>query len=134
MNLKQQWTRAEAAAVTGLVASAAGIGVLWASGIAFPVYPPPGIILMLTGAVLFTVLRTRRRWASLLPLAFGLFIQIGFVVEGLISGRGFANVAGDAGTGAMIGQIVQQLGAITAIIGGVIATRARFGRTSQRTV
>ncbi|MCI0635111.1 MAG: hypothetical protein L0206_14555 [Actinobacteria bacterium] len=37
--------------VSGLVVGAVGIAVLWASGIEFPIYPPPGILILLAGAV-----------------------------------------------------------------------------------
>ena len=131
MNVKSQWTRAEIAAVTGLITSASGIAILWASGIEFPVYPPPGIIMLLTGAVAFTVLRPRQRWATVIPIVLGAFIQVGFMIEGFVGGVGFANIAGDAGTGPVFGQILQQVGAVTAIIGGVLATRSRFARARR---
>jgi hypothetical protein len=131
MNAKSPWTRPEIAAVTGLLVSAAGIATLWASGIEFPFYPPPGIIMLGTGAVAFTLMRHRLRWAGVVPVALGLFIQIGFMVEGIVSGTGFANLTGDAGTGAVIGQIVQQLGAVTAIVGGVITIKSRTRATAH---
>jgi hypothetical protein len=132
MNVKQQWIRPESAALAGMLASAAGIAVLWASGVEFPVYPPPGIILLGTGAVLFAVLRARVRWAAVLPIALGLFIQVGFMAEGFVSGTGFANLAGDAGIGPMVGQAVQQAGAITAIVGGALTAKARLPRQARR--
>jgi hypothetical protein len=102
------WTRPEAGAATGLVLSASGIGVLWASGIEFPFYPPPGMLLMLTGAAVFTALRTRVRWAPLVP----------------------AILTGEAGAGAVAGQALQQAGVIIAMAAGVIAAKARHRRTT----
>ncbi|MFB9658469.1 hypothetical protein ACFQS3_19715 [Glycomyces mayteni] len=134
MNVKQHWTRPETAAVAGLLASASGIAVLWAAGIEFPVYPPPGIVLLGTGAVAFAAVRTRVRWAFALPIVLGAFIQAGFMIEGFTGGVGFANLAGDAGTAAQIGQAVQQLGAVTAIVGGVLTLRARTARRTPQAV
>ncbi|NUQ87452.1 MAG: hypothetical protein HOQ43_03180 [Glycomyces artemisiae] len=134
MNVKQHWTRTETTAVTGLLVSAAGIATLWAAGIEFPVYPPPGIILLGTGAVAFAAMRTRVRWAAALPIVLGAFIQAGFMIEGITSGTGFANLAGDAGLGAQIGQLVQQIGAVTAIVGGVLTLRARLARKTPQAV
>ncbi|MEU6246575.1 hypothetical protein [Glycomyces sp. NPDC047010] len=134
MNVKQHWTRTETIAVAGLLASASGIAVLWAAGIEFPVYPPPGIVLLVSGAVAFAAMRTRVRWSFVVPIVLGAFIQAGFMIEGLNGGIGFANLAGDAGTAAQIGQIVQQLGAVTAIVGGVLTLRARMARKTPQTV
>jgi hypothetical protein len=124
------WTRPEAAAVTGLVLSASGIGVLWVSGIEFPFYPPPGMLLMLTGAAAFTVLRTRVRWAPLVPAILGLSGVLGFIVEGVLGGVGIANLTGEAGAGAVAGQVLQQVGVIIAMAAGVIAAKARYRRAT----
>ena len=37
--------------VAGLVVGAAGIAVLWASGVEFPVAIPPGLVILLVGAL-----------------------------------------------------------------------------------
>ena len=37
--------------VVGLVAGGAGIAILWASGVQFPVAIPPGLVILLVGAL-----------------------------------------------------------------------------------
>ncbi|HEX6758366.1 MAG TPA: hypothetical protein VF086_08115, partial [Propionibacteriaceae bacterium] len=51
MNAQRTLSRPRAATVVGLVAGALGIAILWASGVEFPIYPPPGIIILLAGAI-----------------------------------------------------------------------------------
>jgi hypothetical protein len=41
-----------AVTISGLVIGAVGIADLWASGVRFPIYPPPGIIILLAGTLL----------------------------------------------------------------------------------
>lgn len=96
--------------VGGLVVSAAGIGVLWASGVVFPVYPPPGIVILTAGAVLVAL--APWRWVPAVGAALGLFIA-----------AGFANLSGQAGAGALIGTIIQLVGAIAAVVAGLRALR-----------
>jgi hypothetical protein len=43
----QLLTRSRAATVLGLLVGALGIAILWASGVEFPIYPPPGIVILL---------------------------------------------------------------------------------------
>jgi hypothetical protein len=40
-----------AVTVVGLVVGAAGIAVLWASGVEFPLAFPPGLVILLVGAL-----------------------------------------------------------------------------------
>jgi len=101
--------------VVGLLAGAAGIGGLWASGIVFPFYPPPGMLILTAGAILVAVLRLR--WMPLLGTALGLFMVVGF----LLSDGGMDNLTGGAGIGASISTVVQMLGVITAAVAGVAA-------------
>lgn len=42
--------------VLGLVGGAVGIAMLWASGVEFPIYPPPGLLIL---AAIVPGLRTR---------------------------------------------------------------------------
>lgn len=129
MNAKHAWTRPEVTAVAGLLASAAGIGVLWAAGIEFPFYPPPGMLIMAAGALAFTLMRSRLRWAALIPALLGLSGVVGFVMEAVVGGAiGLDNLTGGAGTAAVFGQGLQQLGVVIAGAAGVVALRSRASR------
>jgi hypothetical protein len=129
MNAKHAWTRPEVTAVTGLLTSAAGIGVLWAAGIEFPFYPPPGMLIMTTGALAFTLMRSRLRWAALVPALLGLSGVVGFAMEAVVGGAiGLGNLTGGAGTAAVFGQGLQQLGVVIACAAGVVALRSRVSR------
>jgi hypothetical protein len=101
--------------VVGLLAGAAGIAGLWASGIVFPFYPPPGLLILTAGAILVAVMRFR--WVPLLGTALGLFMVIGF----LLSDGGIGNLTGAAGIGASISTVVQMVGVITAAVAGAAA-------------
>jgi hypothetical protein len=106
--------------MVGLVVGALGIAILWAAGVEFPIYPPPGIPVLAAGAV-FVALR-RWSWTPAVGAFLGLFVTIGF----LISPDGLSNLAGAAGTSVAIGQGIQVIGVVTALIAGVIATRANY--------
>ena len=68
-------------------------------------------------------LAVRTRRGSVL----GLFVFVGF----LISPTGLSNLFGEAGTSIAIGQGVQVIGVLTAMIAGVIATRANYRKQAQ---
>ena len=114
-----------AATLVGLVVGALGILILWASGVEFPFYPPPGSIILLVGA-LFVGL-ARWPWAPGVGASLGLFVIVGF----LISPTGVSNLAGEAGMSVAIGQGTQVIGVVTALIAGVIATRADYRALAQ---
>jgi hypothetical protein len=98
-----------------------GCGILFALALLlFPIYPPPGIVILLAGAVLVGLVPWR--WAPGVGAFLGLFVLVGF----LISPSGRSNLLGQAGAGGAIGQAIQMLGVLTALIGGVIATRANY--------
>lgn len=122
VRVQESMSAPRAATVAGLVVGALGIAILWASGVAFPfVIPPgipPGMVILLAGAV-FVGLSTRR-WAPGVGACLGLFVFVGF----LISPTGVSNLLGRAGTSVAIGQGVQVIGVLTALVSGVIATRA----------
>jgi hypothetical protein len=42
MNGQRTLSGPRAVTVVGLVVGAVGIAILWASGVEFPIYPPPG--------------------------------------------------------------------------------------------
>jgi hypothetical protein len=111
--------------IAGLVVGALGIAILWASGVEFPIYPPPGIIILLAGA-LFVGLAPWR-WVPGVGALLGLFVMVGF----LISPTGLPNLFGRAGTSIAIGQGIQVIGVLTALIAGVIATWANYQKQAQ---
>jgi hypothetical protein len=114
-----------AATMVGLVVGALGIAILWASGVEFPVYPPPGIIILVAGTV-FVVL-ARWPWAPAVGAFLGLFVTVGF----LISPTGWSNLAGEAGTSVAMGQGIQLIGVLTALTAGILATRANYRKSDQ---
>lgn len=114
-----------AVTVLGLVVGALGIAILWASGVEFPFYPPPGIVILLAGAV-FTGL-VPWRWAPGVGGLLGLFVLVGF----LISPTGLTNLFGQAGASVAIGQGIQVIGAVTALLAGAITTRANYRKQPQ---
>jgi hypothetical protein len=125
MNAQRPWSRPRMATVTGLVVGALGIAILWVSGVEFPIYPPPGIVILLAG-VLFVGLAPWR-WAPGVGAFLGLFVTVGF----LISPTGLTNLFGRDGTSVAIGTWIQMIGVLTALIAGVIATRANYRKQAQ---
>jgi hypothetical protein len=114
-----------AATVAGLVVGAAGIGLLRIGGVKFPVAVPPGIVILLAGALF--VAFAPWRWAPGLGIPLGLFITIGF----LVSPTGLGNLRGEAGLTVQLGQLIQQLGVITAMIAGALALRGFRSQTAK---
>lgn len=128
MNTQRSLTRPRTVTVLGLTVGGLGIAILWASGVEFPIYPPPGIVILLAGA-LFVGLAPWR-WAPGVGAFLGLFVFAGF----LISPTGLSNLFGKAGTGVAIGQGIQVIGVLTALIAGVITTRANYRKQAQAPV
>lgn len=122
---QERWSSLRVATLAGLLVGALGISILWASGVEFPIYPPPGIVILLAG-VLFVGLAPWR-WAPGVGSFLGLFVTVGF----LISPTGLSNLGGGAGTSVAIGQGIQVVGVVTALIAGAIATRNNY-RTPVR--
>jgi hypothetical protein len=124
--------------VGGLVVGAAGIAVLWASGVEFPVAIPPGLVILLVGA-LFVGLAPWR-WVTGVGAFLGLFVIAGFLLSGgvpnLVGGDGntFSGTSNpiDRDTlGTVIGTWIQMIGVLTALIAGVIATRNNYRKPTQ---
>jgi hypothetical protein len=101
--------------VTGLVVGAAGIAILWAAGVDFPVAVPPGLVILLSGALI--VAFVRKAWASGVGAFLGIFVIVGF----LISPDGFDNLFGQHGAAVAFGQGVQLTGVLLAFAMGSLA-------------
>jgi hypothetical protein len=115
--------------IMGLVAGAIGIAMLWASGVEFPVYPPPGILILGAGAVF--VAMAKWPWAPGVGAFLGLFVIAGFVMSSVVSGTGTGILAGSAGVGGVLGSVIQLIGVVTALVAGVLATSQEY-RTRRR--
>jgi hypothetical protein len=125
MNAQRRWSGPRAATVAGLVVGASGIAVLWASGrIDFPFYPPPGIVILLAGAIFVGL--APWPWTPAVGAFLGLFLTVGFVASG-----GPPNLFGREGTTVAIGTWIQMAGVLTALIAGVIATRANYRKPAK---
>jgi hypothetical protein len=124
MKAQSTWSGPRAATVAGLVVGAVGIAVLWASGVEFPIYPPPGIVILLAGAIFVGL--APWPWAPGVGAFLGLFVTVGFVASG-----GPPNLFGRDGTSVAIGTWIQMAGVLTALIAGVIATRANYRKPTQ---
>jgi hypothetical protein len=125
MDAQRAWSGPRTATVVGLVVGAVGIAIMWASGIEFPIYPPPGIVILLAGAIFVGL--ASWPWASGVGAFLGLFVLVGF----LISPTGLSNLSGEAGTGVAVGQGIQVVGVLTALVAGVIATRAKYQKSAS---
>jgi hypothetical protein len=113
-----------AVTVVGLVVGAVGIAILWASGVEFPIYPPPGILILLAGAIFVSL--GSWPWTPAVGAFLGLFVTVGFLVSG-----GLPNLVGRDGTSVAIGTWIQMVGVLTALVAGVMATRANYRNRAQ---
>jgi len=120
MSLDARTIDARSITVAGLVVGATGIAVLWASGVEFPVAVPPGIVILLAGAVFVAL--ARWRWAPAVGSFLGLFVTVGFA----ISPTGWDNLTGQHGASVAAGQAIQLAGVLTAVVAGIAATRAGY--------
>jgi hypothetical protein len=124
MKAQSTWSGPRAATVAGLVVGAVGIAVLWAAGVEFPIYPPPGILILLAGAVFVGL--APWPWTPAVGAFLGLFVTVGFVASG-----GPPNLFGRDGTSVAIGTWIQMAGVLTALIAGVTATRANHRKPTK---
>jgi hypothetical protein len=111
-------------ALAGLVVGAVGIALLWAGGQDFPIYPPPGILILLGGV--FFVALARWRWAPAVAAVLGLFVIVGFVLSGFASGTGFDNLVGNEGPLRAVGTVVQLIGTAVAVVAGALAASRNY--------
>jgi hypothetical protein len=124
MKAQSTWSGPRAATVAGLVVGAVGIAILWAAGVEFPIYPPPGILILLAGAVFVGL--APWPWTPAVGAFLGLFVTVGFVASG-----GPPNLFGRDGTSVAVGTWIQMAGVLTALIAGVIATRANYRKPTK---
>ena len=138
MTVQRKLSGERAVTVAGLVVGGAGIAILWASGVEFPVAIPPGLVILLVGA-LFVGLAPWR-WATGVGAFMGLFVTLGFLISG-----GILNLLGGDGStffgtpnpvdrdtlGTVIGTWIQMIGVLTALVAGVIATRNNYRKPAQ---
>ena len=118
--LAQRMTSAQTMTIVGLVVGAAGIAIMWAVGVEFPVAIPPGIVILLVGAGVVGF--APWRWTPVVGSVLGLFVAVGFA----ISPTGWDNLTGHSGASVAIGQAIQLVGVLTAVVAGVIATLIRY--------
>jgi hypothetical protein len=107
--------------IAGLATGAVGIAILWAAGVEFPFYPPPGLVILGVGAVFVAL--APWRWAPGVGALLGMFVLVGFVLSSVVSGAGTDNLFGVHGPWAVIGTVVQLAGVVTALVAGVVAVR-----------
>jgi hypothetical protein len=110
--------------VWGLAAGAIGIAMLWASGVDFPFYPPPGLLILAIGAAFVGL--AKWAWAPGVGAFLGLFVIVGFVLSSVVSGAGTGNLTGDAGIGGVIGTAIQLVGVVIALVAGSVAARQEY--------
>ena len=63
------------------------------AGQEFPFDPPPGLLILVAGAIFVAV--TPWRWSPTVGAGLGLFVIIGFLVSSFVSETGFDNITGD---------------------------------------
>ena len=115
-----------AATVVGMLVGALGIALLWASGrIHWPIYPPPGIVNLLLGALLVAL--GPWRWVPAVGAAMGSILLVGFVLSG-----GPPNLVGDKGATVAAGNWLMILGGCAAMVAGVLATRTERREAERR--
>lgn len=115
-------TRPRRLTVLGLLAGAVAIAILWASGVEFPFYPPPGFLILTAGATFVAL--AKWPWAPAVGTALGTSMIVGFVA----SGAGIGILTGDAGIGGSIGSVIQLVGMAVAVVAGVVAVKQEYRR------
>jgi hypothetical protein len=125
MHVQRSMSAPRAATVAGLAAGALGIAILWAAGVPFPFAIPPGLVILLAGA-LFVALSSRP-WAPAVGAFMGLFVTVGFVISGSVP-----NLFGRDGLIVLVGTWIQMVGVLTALVAGLIAARANYPTPARR--
>ena len=102
-------SRLRVAAAIGLLASAAGIGLMKLGGAEMPLVPP-GAVLLVVAAVL--LMRFRGRWAAAFAVLVGLAEVAGILASGSLSG------IADDGALETAGTLLRCAGVIIAVLAG----------------
>lgn len=110
--------------VLGLATAAVGIALLWASGVEFPFYPPPGLLILAGGAAFVGL--AKWAWVPGVGAFLGLFVIVGFILSSVVSGAGTGNLTGDAGVGGVFGTLIQLAGVIIAVVAGSVAVKREY--------
>ena len=116
MNKRTSLSRADMLNVVGLVAAAAGIFILFATGVAAQSVPVGAILLLVVaGLVAFFP----RWWTPIVGVVLPLFIFLvaAFVAPGLVD-----YLTHPSELSWFVGTWVQMVGLITAIVAGIVAT------------
>ena len=138
MAAQRAWGGPRVVTLSGLVVGAIGIAILWGAGVPFPFYPPPGLVILLVGAL--GVGLAPWRWGPGAGAFLGLFVLAGFLISGglpnLVGGDGNSvlgtpNPVDRDTTGTLVGTWVQLLGASAALLAGVVATRDNYRRPAD---
>jgi hypothetical protein len=124
MSTKKRLSGAGLATVVGLVAGAVGIAAQRAAGVDMPVVPP-GLVL-LVGAALLVALAPGR-WIPAVGALMGLTEVIALVATGSA-----AHLVDVSPADVFASTWIRALGVVTALIAGVLATRANY-RSSAST-
>jgi len=106
---------ARRATAGGLIVAAAGIAILYVSGVAMPIVPP-GLVLLVVGAII--VATVRRRWALVVGLLVALAEIIGFFASGSA-----AALTDLTSVSVLAGTWIRLLGLVVAIVAGLLAAR-----------
>lgn len=103
---------------------AVGIALRWAAGVEVPFHPPPGLVILTSGAAFVAL--ARWAWAPAVGAFMGLFVIVGFIASSVIDGEGTGNLTGDADAGGVVGTVLQLVGVIAAFVAGVIAVKRDY--------
>ena len=126
MTMSRALSGPRAATVAGMLIGALGIALLWASGrIHWPIYPPPGIVNLLLGALLVAL--APWRWVPAVAAVMGSILLVGFVLSG-----GPPNLVGHKGTTVAAGNWLMIAGGCTAVVAGVLATLTEQRGSARR--
>lgn len=124
MTTTKRTSTAHRTTIVGLVLAAAGIAILYVSGVEMPVVPP-GFVLLLLAAALMAF--TRWRWTPFAAIAIAVFEAIPLAV-GIVGGDTAENLVDFAHLGVLAGTWVRLIGAVVALVAGLVAAAVAYRR------